>query len=398
MHQRAQTTHGPRPGAARDNEPEEYGGRAPHDLSVANDARNVARPGRAEGRTGAGRPPGPPPPRPPLWGGGSRAAPPPPAPAGGRQHPAPKAAPRPRSNAYTWGGCAGGERGTGQRAAGRPPKRGRSGATARTPPLSPRPPNRPASRGGLGPHPPRGRGDDPPSPRQDRGAWQGGWSRARPHAPATCSRGNHNGQANPRHHTRAPHGPRPGTASEHEPERYGGQALHGQSEAKDTRFVACPGKAEGRTEARRPPAPLALPAAQSGRKAQRPPPPPPPPRAGRPQTRRPTPRRAHSPKPGRGEAATGHPPKKNKANGARDRGRTRGRARTAWNGPTSAQHRDRARCARHTNQGREGGGRGRRGSASAHTHKGHAGKTRMANGPSPRNAKNRMKWRTNKRG
>ena len=48
------------------------------------------------------------------------------------------------------------------------------------------------------------------------------------------------------------------------------------------------------------------------------------------------------------------PPPRNKPNGVRDRGRTRGGARTAWNGPTCAQHRDRARCARHTNQGRGG--------------------------------------------
>ena len=34
----------------------------------------------------------------------------------------------------------------------------------------------------------------------------------------------------------------------------------------------------------------------------------------------------------------------------------------------------------------KGGGRGRRGSASAHTHKGHAGKTRKATGQTPRNA------------
>ena len=67
------------------------------------------------------------------------------------------------------------------------------------------------------------------------------------------------------------------------------------------------------------------------------------------------------------------------------RGRKRGGARTEWNGPTSAQHRDRAKCARHTSRGR-GGGRGRRGSASAHTHKGHTGNTRRATGPSPRNA------------
>ena len=60
-------------------------------------------------------------------------------------------------------------------------------------------------------------------------------------------------------------------------------------------------------------------------------------------------------------------------------------AQTAWNGPTSAQRRDRARCARHTNQG-GGGGRGHRGSASAHTHKGDTGNTRRATGPSPRNA------------
>ena len=116
------------------------------------------------------------------------------------------------------------------------------------------------------------------------------------------------------------------------------------------------------------------------------PPPTPPPGAGTPQTRGPTPRGAHSPRPGRGETGPGRPPPPpRKPNGARDRGRTRGGARTAWNGPTSAQHRDRARCARHTNQGR-GGGRGRRGSASAHTVKGHAGKTRRTTGPSPRNA------------
>ena len=69
--------------------------------------------------------------------------------------------------------------------------------------------------------------------------------------------------------------------------------------------------------------------------------------------------------------------------GARDRGRTRGGARTTWNGPTSAQCRDDARCARHTTQG---GGSGHRESASAHTRKGHAGTTRRATGPSARNA------------
>ena len=85
-------------------------------------------------------------------------------------------------------------------------------------------------------------------------------------------------------------------------------------------------------------------------------PPPPPPGAGMPQTRRPTPQGAHSSKPGRGETGPGRPPPPpSKPNGAR----------TSWNGPTSAQHRDRATCARHTNRG--GGGADAAG-ARAHTH------------------------------
>ena len=76
-------------------------------------------------------------------------------------------------------------------------------------------------------------------------------------------------------------------------------------------------------------------------------------------------------------------PPQSTPDGARHRGRTRGGARTTWNGPTSAQCRDRARCARHTTQG---GGSGRRWSASAHTRRGHAGTTRRATGPSSRNA------------
>ena len=114
-------------------------------------------------------------------------------------------------------------------------------------------------------------------------------------------------------------------------------------------------------------------------------PPTPAPGAGTPQTRRPTPRGAHSPKPGMGGNGTGPPPPPSRPNGAQDRGRTRGGARTGWNGPASAQHRDRARCARHTDQKR-GGGHGSRNSASAHTHKGHTGRTRRATRPSPRNA------------
>ena len=61
----------------------------------------------------------------------------------------------------------------------------------------------------------------------------------------------------------------------------GGHAPHGQHNASDTRFVACPGKAEGRNEAERPPALQAPPpGAQPGGTAHAPPPPPPSPPPG----------------------------------------------------------------------------------------------------------------------
>ena len=62
----------------------------------------------------------------------------------------------------------------------------------------------------------------------------------------------------------------------------------------------------------------------------------------------------NNPKQSRGEPGPDGPPRST-PDGARDRGRTRGGARTTWNSPTSAKCRDRARCARHTTQG--GGGR-----------------------------------------
>ena len=208
----------------------------------------------------------------------------------------------------------------------------------------------------------------------------------------------------------------------------GGHAPHGQNDASDTRFVACPGKAEGRNEAERPPALQAPPGRANGGHGARPPPPPqarppahechgpaprhaaPTGRAGQgdrvgpphpharahstwiadpnslpsgravrggeaPDPRRPwqkwkapppgTPfRHHHNPKPSRGEPGADRPPRST-PDGARDRGRTGGGARTTWNGPTSAQCRDRARCARHTTQG-EGGADAA--GARAHTH------------------------------
>ena len=55
----------------------------------------------------------------------------------------------------------------------------------------------------------------------------------------------------------------------------GGNAPHRQHDASDARFVACPGKAEGRKEAERTPALQAPPRPHSRRKRRTPPPPPP---------------------------------------------------------------------------------------------------------------------------
>ena len=55
----------------------------------------------------------------------------------------------------------------------------------------------------------------------------------------------------------------------------GGHASHGQQNASDARFVACPGKAEGRNEAERPPA-LQAPPRPHNQGVRRTPPPPPP--------------------------------------------------------------------------------------------------------------------------
>ena len=89
----------------------------------------------------------------------------------------------------------------------------------------------------------------------------------------------------------------------------GGHAPHGQHNASDARFVACPGRAEGRKEAERHPALQAPPRPHSRRKQRTPPPPLPapqhknamdPPRGAQPpqgQSRAPTPAR---PRPRRG--------------------------------------------------------------------------------------------------
>ena len=206
----------------------------------------------------------------------------------------------------------------------------------------------------------------------------------------------------------------------------GGHAPHGQHDTSDTRFVACPGKAEGRNEAERPPALQPPPGRTHGGYGARPPPQPAhwhtnatdPPRGAQPpqgvqaegtekglHTRTPAPTThgwrtptAHpvggqsgegerltpdAPRSSRRQPPRGRPtatpttpsrvggnrdrtaPPPSTPNGARDLGRTRGGARTTWNGPTSAQCRDRARCPRHTTQ--EGGERTPRERERTHT-------------------------------
>ena len=65
----------------------------------------------------------------------------------------------------------------------------------------------------------------------------------------------------------------------------GGHAPHGQHNASDTRFLACPGKAEGRNEAERPPALQAPPRPHQRGVRRTPPPPSPPPGTRTPRTR-----------------------------------------------------------------------------------------------------------------
>ena len=105
-------------------------------------------------------------------------------------------------------------------------------------------------------------------------------------------------------------------------------------------------------------------------------------------------RHPHNPKPRRGEPGLDRPPPST-PDGARDRGRTRGGARTTWNGPTSAQCRDHARCARHTTQG--GGERTPR--ERERTHKKEArGDYQKGNRTERAEHTDRVEWRTSERG
>ena len=105
-------------------------------------------------------------------------------------------------------------------------------------------------------------------------------------------------------------------------------------------------------------------------------------------------RHPHNPKPSRGEPGP-HPPPRSTPDGARDRGRTRGGARSTWNGPTSAECWDRARCARHTTQGE--GERTPRERERTHTQSAH-GDYQKVNRTEHAERTDRVEWRTSERG
>ena len=81
--------------------------------------------------------------------------------------------------------------------------------------------------------------------------------------------------------------------------------------------------------------------------------------------------------------------------GARDLGRRRGGARTTWNGPTSAQCWDRARCARHTTQG--GGERTPRERERTHTQRARRD-YQKGNWTELAEHTDRVEWRTSEQG
>ena len=215
-----------------------------------------------------------------------------------------------------------------------PPLEGEQvGHGAPAPSCPPTPLHRLASRGGAGPHPPEAEGMIPPPPRgtaaREREAGEGPAPTPQPPAPARSTK-NIRTRANT-------------------PGRHTDRARRGQTSRNRSSMGATPSMARAtpRTPALMPPPPTHPPALERPR------------RADPPSGERTAPSQV-----GRKMNRAAPPP--SKPNGARDRGRTRGGARTAQKGPISTQHRDHARCARHTNQGR-GGGADAAG-ARAHTH------------------------------
>ena len=227
----------PRQRAGATRATEQYGGRAPHDPPVT-----TAHSGRAEGGSRLQGPPG-------KRSTGRPSPPPTPG-----RHCDPDRTRTPEGSAPMTRG------GPGLSTAGRHPE-GEQGGRGATPPP---PPHWPASRRGPAP-PPRQGGWSPPPP--ERGA------RARP-APPPQPPAPTGAAENKRARANAP-GRRTDRAQRRRASTnrsgMGGHAPHGQHDASDTRFIACPGKAEGRNKAEQPPALQA--------------PPRPPPRTRTPRTR-----------------------------------------------------------------------------------------------------------------
>ena len=176
----------------------------------------------------------------------------------------PGAAPRPRPQAHAGGECADDARWARIEYRRPPPGRG-AGRLRRDPP--PHPPSVPQAVRAPAPNPRGRRGWSPPPP--ERGA------RARP-APPPQPPAPTGAAENKRARANAP-GRRTNRAQRRRASTnwssMGGQAPHGQKDASDTRIVACPGKAEGRNEAERPPA-LQAPPRPHKRGVRRTPPPP----------------------------------------------------------------------------------------------------------------------------
>ena len=237
-------------------------------------------------------------------------------------------------------------------------------------PSPPTPPLRPAGHRGAGPPPPPRQVGRPPFPREDRSARGENTAGPESHVPPPpdrCSHVDRNRHANQSRRTTAPHGPRLGATREHQPEQYGGHALHGWSDADATRFVACPRKAEERGE---------------GRRTGRPPLLPPPLRP-----RRPAPRETHNPTPGRGKWDLAPPPppkRKGQTEHGTEAGHAEGHGPRGTSLPAPSTGTPRGASA---TPPKGGVGRGRRESASTRTRKGHAGSTGRATGPSPWSAK-----------
>ena len=365
--------HGSHPGTTRVHKPERYGGHALHTQSDANGTRSVACPGKAAERTEVRRSPAPlGPPATPLGRAAHSPPPPPPCqtdpPTAGRAR-RPGLPHNPGRTSIRGGNEPAKKGGPGRGPRAGPLGKG-EGEPQRDPPFPspPTPSIRPAGHRSAGLPPPPSQGGRPPLPQEDRSAEGEGRSRARTPRASTPGR-------------RAPTGTATGAQT-----RAGAQRSHtvharGRHPNKNRSSMQATPSMAGAM-----PMTHALFPAQGGQRdgprqgRQAAPPPPPPPRP-----RRPALREAHNPALGRGGMGPGRPPpKKNKPNGARDRGRRHGGARTAWNGPTGAQHRDRASCARRADPA--GGTRAPWEREHTHTHKEHAGNTRRATGPSPRNA------------